>query len=56
MIVCICNAIRESQIRTAARNCPGDAEAVYRSLGCAPQCRQCLDDATDILDAERCAA
>jgi len=56
MIVCICNAIRESQLRGAARCCAGNAEDVYRSLGCEPQCRQCLDEAHAILDEERCPA
>ncbi len=55
MIVCICNAIRENDLRAAARSCRGDADAVYRALGHAPQCRQCLDEAAEILDEERCA-
>lgn len=55
MYVCICNAIRETDLRTAARCCSGDADAVYQSLGRTPQCRQCLDEATDILMEERCA-
>lgn len=53
MYVCICNAIRENELRGAARRCPGDAETVYHSLGRPPQCRQCLDDAADILSEER---
>jgi bacterioferritin-associated ferredoxin len=56
MYVCICNAIRESELRAAARSCPGDADAVYESLGKQPQCGQCLDEATAILIAERIAA
>ena len=51
--VCICNAIREATLRTAARACPGDADAVYGWLGKTPQCGQCLDDATAILIEER---
>jgi bacterioferritin-associated ferredoxin len=49
MYVCICNAICQSELRSAARNCSGDAEAVYAKLGRAPQCRQCLDEAEDLL-------
>lgn len=49
MYVCICNAIRESDLREAARRCEGDAEAVYVSLGRPPQCGQCLEDAAEIL-------
>ena len=53
MYVCICNAIRERDFRAAGRRCPGDAEAVYASLGKTPQCGQCLDEAELILDQER---
>lgn len=53
MYVCICNAIRESDLRCAARRCPGDADAVYAALGKRPQCAQCLDEAAEILIEER---
>lgn len=53
MYICICNAIRESELREAARKVPGDADAVYASLGKTPQCGQCLDEATLILIDER---
>lgn len=49
MYVCICNAIKETELRGAAQGCKGDAEMVYNSLGRPPQCRQCLDEAEDIL-------
>lgn len=55
MYVCICNAIRETTLREAARRCDGGAEAVYESLGKRPQCGQCLDDATQVLANERAA-
>lgn len=53
MYICICNAIRESELREAARKVPGDADAVYASLGKTPQCGQCLDEAAEILIEER---
>lgn len=56
MFVCICNAIRETDLRSAARTCAGDADAVYACLGKTPQCGQCLDDAAMILIEEREAA
>lgn len=56
MFVCICNAIRETDLRAAARTCAGDADAVYACLGKTPQCGQCLDDAAMILIEEREAA
>ncbi len=53
MYVCICNAIRERDFRAAGRRSPGDAEAVYATLGKRPQCGQCLEEANCILDEER---
>lgn len=55
MYVCVCNAIRESELRCAARCQLGNAEAIYCALGRPPQCRQCLEDAEDILAHERVA-
>ena len=31
--ICICNAIRESELRRAARHVSGDAEACYAAMG-----------------------
>ena len=53
MYVCICNAIRESDLREAARARPGCAETLYASLGRTPTCRQCLSDAAAIIQDER---
>ena len=53
MFVCICNSIRESELRGMARRCPGDPDAVYAALGKQPQCGQCLDEAAEILIEER---
>ncbi len=55
MYICICNAIREKDLRLAARTCRGDADAVYESLGKRPQCGQCLDEAAVVLIEERIA-
>ena len=53
MYICVCNAIRESDLRTAARCHAGDPDAVYEKLGKRPQCGQCLDEAAEILIEER---
>ena len=53
MYVCICNAIRECELRKAARCAGGDAEGVYAALGKRPDCRQCLDEAEEIIFEER---
>ena len=49
MYVCLCNAIRETDLRTRARAVEGDAEAIYLSLGKVPQCRMCLEEADAII-------
>lgn len=33
MYICVCNAIRECQLREAARRCPGDPDAFTKPLG-----------------------
>jgi len=56
MIVCLCNALRESQIRQAARegaSCPSSA---YAACGRRPRCGQCFSFAREIIAAERSAA
>jgi bacterioferritin-associated ferredoxin len=53
MIVCVCNALTEDEVREAARSgatCPTNA---YARRGCEPQCGCCLDYAQEILDEER---
>ena len=53
LYICICNAIRETDLRRAACAASGGAEAVYASLGKRPNCGQCLDEANAIIDDER---
>ena len=53
MIVCVCNAIREEEIRGLAHcgaRCP---RAAYAELGCEPQCCTCLPYAQEIIDEVR---
>jgi bacterioferritin-associated ferredoxin len=53
MIVCSCNAIREDEIRQAARRGAACAESAYRSLGCEFECGSCADYAQEIVDEEQ---
>ncbi|WP_310474968.1 (2Fe-2S)-binding protein [Sandarakinorhabdus sp.] len=50
MIVCVCNALKERDVREAARvagkSCP---KAAFAQLGCKPKCGQCLPFAQEIL-------
>lgn len=56
MYVCVCNAIRETELRRAACHSRGNAESVYAQLGKRPQCGQCLDDADHVIREERMLA
>ncbi|WP_340587202.1 ferredoxin [Erythrobacter alti] len=54
MYTCVCNAIRECELRKAARQYrTGGAESVYAKLGKTPNCGQCLDEAQLVIDEER---
>jgi len=53
MYVCVCNAIRECELRHTARRVAGDAEAVYAALGKVPQCGMCLEEADELIAEER---
>ncbi len=53
MIVCVCNAITESEVREAARAGATSPDAAYARLGCEPHCGCCLDYAQELIDQER---
>jgi bacterioferritin-associated ferredoxin len=53
MIVCVCNAISEKEVREAARKGARTPEAAYATYDCEPQCGCCLDYAQEIIDSER---
>ncbi|MBV7257232.1 (2Fe-2S)-binding protein [Pacificimonas sp. WHA3] len=52
MVVCVCNAIRETDVRSAARNGARCPKSAYASLGCRPRCGQCLPFARDLMRSE----
>ena len=55
MIVCICNAIRECELREAARRGFAEPLSAYASLGKRPRCGQCIPFARKIIAEERAA-
>jgi len=56
MIVCVCNAIRECEVRQAAREGASCPTAAYRAKGAKPRCGQCFTFAREIIAAELAAA
>jgi len=53
MIVCVCNAITEKEVREAAGKGARTPEAAYAAYDCEPQCGCCLGYAQEIIDEER---
>ena len=53
MILCVCNALSEDEVRVAARRGAPSAEVAYRSLGCEAQCGTCLCYAEEVIAEER---
>ncbi len=53
MIVCVCNAIDEDALRTAAMAGAPCPRSAYAHLGCEAQCGTCLCYAQEIIDSER---
>ncbi len=56
MLVCICNALREKDVREAARMGARTACNAYALFGRKPKCAQCFKYAEDILEQERAVA
>jgi len=56
MIVCVCNAISESDVRKAAREGAVCTRTVYRAIGRKLRCGQCLPFAKEIIATERATA
>jgi bacterioferritin-associated ferredoxin len=53
VIVCVCNALRERQVRDAARaSGSACAHTAYAQLGCKVKCGMCLPFARDVVRAE----
>jgi len=56
MVVCICNAIRETDVRKAARDGAACPSSVYAAMGHRAKCGQCFSFARQIIAAERATA
>ncbi len=56
MVVCICNGIREREVRDAARRGAATTCQAYGLCGKQAKCGQCVPYARAIIAAERAAA
>ena len=53
MIVCVCNAITEDELKTLAGSGARTPEDAYALLGQEPQCGSCLCYAQELIDEVR---
>lgn len=53
MIVCVCNAITEDELRELASNGARTPEEAYALLGQESQCGSCLVYAQELIDEQR---
>lgn len=52
MYVCICNAIKEIELRETVHKGARNADGAYSDLGAEFACAQCKDHAQEIIDDE----
>jgi bacterioferritin-associated ferredoxin len=52
MVVCVCNAIKEKDLRAAVRSGVHRPSQIYAQLGRKPKCGQCLAFAQTIIRSE----
>jgi bacterioferritin-associated ferredoxin len=53
LVVCVCNSIRERDVREAVRSGANDPCSAYQSLGCRPRCGKCIPFARSLIEQER---
>ena len=53
MIVCLCKAVSDREIRTAIRRGAGTVREVRQACGAGAVCGSCVCDLRDLLDRER---
>jgi len=56
MVVCICNAIKEAEVRDAVRKGASCPRSAYETLGRRPRCGQCIPFARSIIADEAVSA
>jgi bacterioferritin-associated ferredoxin len=53
MYICLCNNIRDSELRALAKDGVRKAEHAYAALGNHPKCGACLQSAQEVIDETR---
>ena len=50
MYVCICNALKCSQFREAARGGAQDVTSAFKACGAKPRCGRCFEEAASLIE------
>lgn len=54
MYVCICNGIREKDVKKAVNSGATTVGRVFKSQGCKAECAQCVNCIRNVIDSETC--
>ena len=52
MYACICNGLKDKDVREAARRGAGTVGQVFKALDCKPNCATCVNGIRDVLEDE----
>ena len=52
MYVCVCNGIRERQVRKAVKDGAETVGKVFKAHGCKADCAQCINCMRDVIEEE----
>ena len=50
MYACICNALKCSQFRDAARSGAQDVTSAFKACGAKPRCGRCFEEAASLIE------
>ncbi len=52
MYVCVCNALKDSQIKQVANRGADTVQGVFKAHGCKPECARCVNCIRNLLKEE----
>lgn len=52
MLICLCNALSDRDVNCASEQANGSVSAVFKNLGCRPNCGQCVPYIRDHITAD----
>ena len=53
MYVCLCNALKCTQFKAAAKNGAGDVPSAFKACGAKPRCGRCFEEAARVMGHDR---